>query len=299
MKSAMKSLYEEPGWAVLSSDSSATCISTLHIKNRGSGPPVLLIHGNPGSLDDFSALIPRLSFASEILAFDLPGFGKSSPEVGVDSAFSLAGLAKVALSLADRLGWQRFDVIGHSHGAAVAQAMAWHGSERVSHLLLLGSLGYPAHAAYRQLTIPGARFAMSAVAACLSLPGGRACLRNMQKGIAGKAYYPEAVSAERLERDVATMMSAPSILPTMARLALSQPCTELATHAATIGAPTLFLHGASDRLVPEHHARAVHQLRVGAGRPSQFELLSGAGHMLPITHAEHVAFRYRELLASA
>jgi pimeloyl-ACP methyl ester carboxylesterase len=294
----MRSLYEEAEWVVLSSSSTPLSLSTVRVKNPGDGPRVLLIHGNPGTLDDFSSLIPHLSFASEVVAFDLPGFGKSPPPVHADTAFSLAGLAKVALSLADQLGWQRFDLIGHSHGAGVAQAMAWHSSQRIDRLLLLASLGYPAHAAYRQMAIPGVRLALSALAACLSLPGGRAWLKSMQRGIAGTAYYPEAVSPERLERDVDTMMSAPRILPTMARLALSKPCADLAAHAATIGVPTLFLHGSSDRLVPERHARAVHQLRVGAGRPSSFELLPEAGHMLPITHAEHVASRYREMMAS-
>ena len=164
----MESLYDEAEWVVLSSDSTPLSISTVRLKNPGDGPRVLLIHGNPGTLDDFSSLIPHLSFASEVAAFDLPGFGKSPPPVRADKAFSLAGLAKVALALADQMGWQRFDVIGHSHGAGVAQAMAWHSSQRIEHLLLLGSLGYPAHAAYRQMAIPGVRLAMSALAACLS-----------------------------------------------------------------------------------------------------------------------------------
>jgi len=294
----MKSLYDEAESVVLSPDSTPLSLSTVRVKNPGDGPRVLLLHGNPGTLDDFASLIPHLSFASEVVAFDLPGFGKSPPPVHADTPFSLAGLAKVALSLADQMGWQRFDVIGHSHGAGVAQAMAWHSSQRIEHLLLLGSLGYPAHAAYRQMAIPGVRLAMSAMAACLSLPGGRAWLKSMQRGIVATAYFPEAVSAERLERDVDTMMSAPWTLPTMARLALSKPCADLAAHAASIDAPTLFLHGSSDRLVSAHYPRAVHELRVRAGRPSSFELLSDAGHMLPITHAEHVASRYREMIAS-
>jgi len=124
----MESLYDEAEWVVLSSDSTPLSISTVRLKNPGDGPRVLLIHGNPGTLDDFSSLIPHLSFASEVAAFDLPGFGKSPPPVRADKAFSLAGLAKVALALADQMGWQRFDVIGHSHGAGVAQAMAWHRS---------------------------------------------------------------------------------------------------------------------------------------------------------------------------
>ena len=283
---------------MLSSDSTPLSLSTVRVKNPGDGPRVLLIHGNPGTLDDWSSLIPHLSFASEVVAFDLPGFGKSPPAARTDTAFTLAGLAKVALSLADHMGWQRFDVIGHSHGAGVAQAMAWHSSQRIDHLLLLGSLGYPAHAAYRKMEIPGVPLAMSVLAACLRLPGGRAWLKSMQRGLASTAYFPEAVSAERLERDVDTMMSAPRILPTMARLALSKPCTDLAAHAATIGAPTLFLHGSSDRLVPEQNARAVHQLRIEASRPSSFEVVSEAGHMLPLTHAEHVASRYREMISS-
>lgn len=289
----MKSLYDEAERVLVSSGSNQLVLSAIRIRNGGGGPRVLLIHGNPGTLDDFSALIPHLSFASEVVAFDLPGFGQS-PQSS-DEATTLAGLASVATLLANRMDWQRFDVIGHSHGAAVAQAIAWQEPARVERLLLVSSLGYPAHAAYRQLAIPGVRLAMSALAACLSLPGGRAWLKSMQRRVATKAYFPDEVSTERLERDVDAMMSAPWILATMAQLAMSNPCAELAARTASVRAATSFIHGASDRLVPEGCARAVHELRLGAGRPSTFELLPKAGHMLPITHAKQVACRYKQM----
>ncbi len=271
-------------------------LSLVHVKNGGAGPRLLLLHGNPGTLDDFAALVPHLSFAGELLLVDLPGFGKSPPAKDPQT-MTLAGLARAALAVTDSLGWQTFEVVGHSHGGGVAQALAWGSSQRVRRLLLLGSLGFPAHSAYRQLALPGAGAAMRLIASCVGLPGARAWLKAVQKGIAQKAFYPEPLPDGRLEREVERILSAPTILSSMVDVAKGGPCAELAQNVASIASPTIFLHGESDRLVPARHSRHLHELRVAAGRDSGFELVAGAGHMLPVTHADLVARRLRGLSA--
>jgi pimeloyl-ACP methyl ester carboxylesterase len=265
-------------------------LSVVHVKNGGAGPRLLLLHGNPGTLDDFVNLAESLSFAAELLLFDLPGFGKSPPAQDPRTS-SLAGLARVARAVTDSFGWQTFHVVGHSHGGGVAQAMAWGSSQRVQGLLLLSSLGFPAHPAYRQLALPGVGAAMRLIAGCVGLPGGKTWLKGVQTGIAKKAFYPEPLPEGRLDRDVETIRSAPTILSSMVNVAKGEPCAELSQHVASIASRTMFLHGDSDRLVPARHSKHLHDLRVAAGRDSVFELIAGAGHMLPITHADLIARR--------
>jgi pimeloyl-ACP methyl ester carboxylesterase len=292
----MRSLYERVEPRELTLGSERLELSVVHIQHRQVGPRLLLLHGNPGTLDDFAELTPKLTFASQVLLVDLPGFGRSPKACAALDGSSLSGLANIAGALVDSFGWRTFDVVGHSHGGGVAQAMAW-ANPRVTNLILLGSLGFPAHTAYRQLAVPGVAAVMWLVGRCLVLPGARGWLRGVQRGIATKAFYPEPLAAERLEHDLDTILAAPTILESMVRVALGKPCAELARNATSIVGRTSFLHGDSDRLVPPRHAQHLHDLRLAAGCKSGFELMLGAGHMLLLTHAEQVADQVRSLTA--
>jgi pimeloyl-ACP methyl ester carboxylesterase len=264
-------------------------VVAFHSKPAGVRRRLLLLHGNPGSLDHFDALVPELEAVAEVLAVDLPGFGRSAPAPPNVDATSLAGLARIVFALVDSYGWEAFDVVGHSHGGGVAQAMAWSFNARVQRLTLLGTLGFPAHMAYRQLALPGVTAALGFVGKCLSLPGGRAVLSQVQRGFAKQAFHPAPLPQAHFERDVDALLSAPTILTSMARVAHGKPCTALAAEVVGITCATTFIHGQDDRLVPPRHARYLHEQRVAAGRPSAFVLVPSAGHMLPLTHPELVS----------
>src|SRR4051812_46408821 len=44
---------------------------------EGSSEAVLLLHGNPGSAEDWAFSQPRLAEFARVVAFDLPGYGKA------------------------------------------------------------------------------------------------------------------------------------------------------------------------------------------------------------------------------
>jgi pimeloyl-ACP methyl ester carboxylesterase len=264
-------------------------LTAVHSKRAAVGRRLLLLHGNPGNLDDFAALVPQLDFAAEVLAIDLPGFGRSAPAPGPLSALTLTDLASVAFAAADACGWTTFEVIGHSHGGGVAQAMAWRANARVKRVTVLGTLGAPAHASYEQLALPGASAAMQLVGKCLSLPGSRIWYRGIQRGIAKRAFHPEPVPAAHLEHGVNAIIAAPTILRSMVRVALGNPCQALADNVTSITSAIAFVHGELDELVPSRHARTLHELRIQGGQPSVFSLIPNAGHMLPLTHPQLVA----------
>src|SRR5467141_1186620 len=55
----------------------------LHFVIRGAGQPVVLIHGNPGSGQDWTPLFAPLAAHHEVIAFDRPGHGRSQrPKAG-------------------------------------------------------------------------------------------------------------------------------------------------------------------------------------------------------------------------
>ena len=96
----------------------------LHYIDRGEGPPVVLLHGNVVTAEDFqtSGLLDLLARRHRVIAFDRPGFGYSDrPHGSAWSARAQADLLRDALVI---LGINRPVVLGHSWGAAVALALA-------------------------------------------------------------------------------------------------------------------------------------------------------------------------------
>ncbi len=50
----------------------------IHLIERGSGPPLLLVHGFPSNAAAFSAIVPRLEAERSMVALDMVGFGQST-----------------------------------------------------------------------------------------------------------------------------------------------------------------------------------------------------------------------------
>jgi pimeloyl-ACP methyl ester carboxylesterase len=96
----------------------------LHYSDRGEGSPVVLIHGNMVTGDDYdtSGVAAILLNSHRVIIFDRPGFGHSErPHDRIWTADQQADLLHKALQ---QLGVVRPVVVGHSWGAIVAMAMA-------------------------------------------------------------------------------------------------------------------------------------------------------------------------------
>ena len=50
----------------------------IHLIERGSGPPLLLVHGFPSNAAAWSAIMPRLEAERSMVALDMVGFGQST-----------------------------------------------------------------------------------------------------------------------------------------------------------------------------------------------------------------------------
>ena len=96
---------------------------------RGTGPPLLLIHGIGGTRRIWDPIVDLLAAEHEVIAIDLPGFGDSPPLAdGVipDPPTLAAALA----GLLDARGLGRIDVAGSSLGAWIALELARQGRAR-------------------------------------------------------------------------------------------------------------------------------------------------------------------------
>ena len=111
---------------------------TLAIIDRGSGHPVVLLHGQPGSGASWHPLIGLLESDYRVLAPDRPGYGATAgPACGLE-----ANADWVAELLVDRAAIPA-TVVGHSWSGGVAVLLAIGRPELVSDLVLVGAACTP------------------------------------------------------------------------------------------------------------------------------------------------------------
>ena len=98
----------------------------IHLRHAGSGPPLLLLHGNPLTHVSWHKIAPRLAEDFTVVATDLRGYGDSSkPPGGEDHAgYSFRAMAEDQLAVMRSLGFTRFRICGHDRGGRVAHRMA-------------------------------------------------------------------------------------------------------------------------------------------------------------------------------
>jgi pimeloyl-ACP methyl ester carboxylesterase len=100
----------------------------LSHQRRGSGPPLVLIHGIGSQWQVWSPVIDRLAAERDVIALDLPGFGESLP---MDGAIpSVPELARSVARFVGELGVERPHVAGNSLGGAVALELGRMGAAR-------------------------------------------------------------------------------------------------------------------------------------------------------------------------
>lgn len=115
-------------------------LHTIH--QRSTNPeaiPLLLVHGWPGSVAEFTDLIPRLttpqqhggqaSDAFHVIAPSLPGFGFS--EIPNEPGYGPEAIALLLAQLMEQLGYEQYALAGGDWGAIINRHLANHYPERL------------------------------------------------------------------------------------------------------------------------------------------------------------------------
>ncbi len=113
--------------------------ATIHLVTKGDGPPVLLLHGYPETHAMWHKLAPQLARRYTVVCADLRGYGDSSKPKGLPdhSNYSKRAMAQDMVEVMEKLGHERFHVVGHDRGARVAHRLARDHPRRVRTLTVL------------------------------------------------------------------------------------------------------------------------------------------------------------------
>ncbi len=263
----------------------------LHYLERGSGPTILLVHGNGVMIQDWllSGLIDDLAKTHRVIAVDRPGFGHSRRPRG--TRWTPERQADLFAELLDRLDTGPVVAVGHSYGTLVVAALALNHPERVKGITLLGGYLYPVPRADVLMVagsaIPGYGDVLNRIFMPLM---GEALQKPLNRKIFGPAETPAAWKrgfswpmALRPSRVRAGAADAVHMLPAAARLA---------PRYGELKLPLAIVTGDGDRMVgPKRHSERMHR-----NLPhSRLTMVEGAGHMVHHSAPEQVAAAVRGL----
>jgi pimeloyl-ACP methyl ester carboxylesterase len=255
----------------------------LHYSDRGTGRPVVLIHGNVVTGDDYntSGLAERLLVTCRVIIFDRPGYGYSErPRWRPWAAMAQAELLHKALR---ELRVERPVVVGHSWGTLVALAFAIRHRSDTAGLVLLSGYYFPTFRLDALMVVPGAipvlgdilRYTISPVFGWLTMPFTK------------RVMFAPAPVTERFKAEYSTAMALRpfQIRATCVDGAVMVPTTmELRAHYGALSLPVTIMAGDGDKVVSYRLAEWLKAAIPG----STLQIVQGAGHMIHHVAGEQV-----------
>ncbi len=103
---------------------------------KGEGQDVLLIHGTPGSIEDWQPIIDSLSTAYRVTAFDRPGHGFSTANT---YDYTIKDNVNIVNGIINALRLDSVVVVGHSYGGSIAAHMATMKNDKVKSYIIVAS----------------------------------------------------------------------------------------------------------------------------------------------------------------
>ena len=252
-----------------------------HIR-KGTGKPLLLIHGLGGSWRTWENILDALAAEREVIAIDLPGHGETPPPPGEASMDTLAEAVTAWLAEHDLTG---IDVVGNSMGGRLALELACRGVVGATVALDPGGFWKGWERGFFYLTIAASirlvRLLQPVMPRLTGSPTGRTLL------FAQLSARPRCLPADLVLAELRTFAAAPSFNELTRRLAFG-PAQR---GAASTPGPIVIGWGTKDRLtLPRQAKRAMERF------PSaQLYWFEGSGHY---SHWDSPAEAVRLILAS-
>ncbi len=255
----------------------------LRVARLGSGPPLVLLHGYPDTLQLWCELAPRLADRFRVIAFDWPGMGGSDPWPG---GATPVHMAERLLTLLDAWGIECASLAGMDMGGQPALVFAAKHPSRVRRLVVMNSLVLWDEATSWEIAL------------LRKLGWNRLLLRRFPRAVFRRAERTSLPPGVRLPRglrdDLWTSFERDEVRAFIVRMCAGYQASlpRLPDLYARISCPTLVLWGARDRHFPPAHAERLHSAIPG----SRLDIVGGAEHWMAWHRADEVAGRIRGFL---
>lgn len=235
----------------------------------GAGPPLVLVHGLGGTIENWRALAPPLAASHRVVVPDLPGHGHSAP---LPEARDLDSLADAVVAIAEAEEIRRAVWIGHSLGGVVSLRAAVRRPDVVRGIVLAAAAGIGSASRAAEVTL-----AVLGVArpGRLIAPHRRAWARSRLGRRAAFGWWgvadPDGLDPEQAEAFLVGPAHHTDVRQAGRALLVSDPRGEL----DRVTCPCLCLWGASDNWVrPKDGMEYARRLR------APLRTIAGCGHLL-------------------
>ena len=255
--------------------------ANLHFVIKGSGRPVVLIHGNPGSCQDWTRLYGPLSARYQTIAFDRPGHGHSDRPNHRDITVEVQ--ANLLCAALDQIRVERPILVGHSWGGALALAYALSYPRDVSGLVLLAPAIYESNDGVSFLSKLPAWPVIGDVMNFLFTPLVGAWLVRTDLE---KAFSPDVVPKNYLRHTLAEWTVPKKVKwYSVDDALLNESLPKLSPRYSEINVPTAIVTGDSDLIVPaKENSHRLYETLPHA----ELVVLEKTGHQIPFTRPEAV-----------
>ncbi|HLU71416.1 MAG TPA: alpha/beta fold hydrolase [Nonomuraea sp.] len=240
----------------------------LAFERRGSGEPLILIHGLGHHWQAWLPVMDRLAAARDVIAVDLPGFGRS-PGLPDGVPYTAESLADAVESFCALLGIREPHVAGNSLGGYLALELASRGTVRTATALSPAGFWSRSELLYARAMLQATR------ASARSIPPERAA--ELAENPLGRALaiglmvaHPSRMTPTALLAATQAVASASGFEPTL------ESCTHMMPPAPP-KSPITIAWGERDRLLPRRQA-----VRAARWSGQRVKLLKGCGHV-PMT----------------
>jgi pimeloyl-ACP methyl ester carboxylesterase len=263
-------------------------LEVRYLERPGVQPAVLLIHGLPGTAEDFNKVTALLP-GRRTVAIDRPGYGFST-----GGYFPFDRQLQTIQELIDRLHLGHPILVGHSYGGAIALAFAEQHPNEVRGLVLVDAAATcTRNTAYQRAQARMVKVLELPVVAQIADVTFSQLLRKVsaEQGDS-KAFDPDSVDPAHIHRVLAINMKHGNLEAYAGEtLAANGVIEGVDRGLKRITTPAVVIQGASDELVKPQCGR-----RLAAALPdARLEMVSG-GHMVPYTHPRAVAAAVQSLV---
>jgi pimeloyl-ACP methyl ester carboxylesterase len=264
----------------------------LHYVDRGTGPAVVLLHGNGVLLQDYEAsgVLDLAAEQHRVIAFDRPGFGYSDrPNSTNWTPEAQAGLIARAL---DQLGVGPAVVVGHSWGTMVALAMALERPDAVAGLVLLSGYYFGTG---RPDVVPFSAPAIPLLGPLLANTLAPMTGRLLGPGVIKAAFSPAPVSEKFKAFPLAMTLRPSQVQATGSDTAMMTPSAlRLSRRYGELHVPIIVMAGEGDLITHlDRHAQAF----VDQVSTAELRTVPGQGHLLHYAVPDQVVAAVDAVLA--